>query len=71
MSWLVLPPAIYQILTGENILEPNTVSLILLYLPNGSQTENDIYHSHPIAENKELHDQMVNTNKALIAIAKA
>ena len=70
MSWLVLPQAIYQILTGENIVEPNPVPLVPPYNPNGTQTENTIIQIQ-WQKNKELCDQMENTNKALITITKS
>ena len=70
MSWLVLPQAIYQILTGENVVAPNPVPLTPPYNINGSQIENSIIQIQ-WQKNKELRDQMDNTNRALIAITKS
>jgi len=70
MSWLVFPQALYASLTGENIVAPIQPPLVLPYNPNGTQQQNAVI-SIQWQKNKELYDQMVNTNKALIAITKS
>ena len=70
MSWLVFPQALYQSLTGENIVAPIQPPLVPPYNPNGTQQQNAVI-SIQWQKNKELYDQMVNTDKALISITKA
>jgi hypothetical protein len=70
MSWLVFPQALYQSLTGENIVAPIQPPLVPPYNPNSTQQQNAVI-SIQWQKNKELYDQMVNTNKALISITKA
>ena len=70
MSWLVFPQALYASLTGENIVAPIQPPLIPPYKPNGTQQENAVI-SIQWQKNKELFDQMVHTDKALIAIMKS
>jgi hypothetical protein len=70
LSYLVLPQALYQILTGENIVAPAPYPAVLPYNQNGTQTENNIIHIH-WWKNKELKDQMDNCNKALIVLTKS
>jgi hypothetical protein len=55
---------------GKNIVAPIQSPLIPPYNANGTQQENAVI-SIQWQKNKELFDQMVNTNKALIAITKA
>ena len=69
LSYLVMPQGLYQILTGENIVQPALYPQVPPYNPNGTQTENNIIHIQ-WQKNKELKDQMDNCNKALISIAK-
>jgi hypothetical protein len=70
LSYLVLPQALYQILTGENIVAPAPYPAVLPYNQNGTQTENNIIHIY-WRKNKELKDQMDNCNKALIVLTKS
>eukprot|EP00804_Cyclotella_cryptica_P028171 CCRYP_011032-RA/>CCRYP_011032-RA protein AED:0.52 eAED:0.42 QI:0/0/0/1/0/0/2/0/250 len=70
MSWLVFPQALYASLTGENIVAPIQPPLVPPFNANETQQENAVI-SIQWQKNKELYDQMVNTNKALIAITKS
>ena len=45
-SYLVLPQALYEILTGENIVAPAAYPAVPPYNPNGTQTKNNIIHIH-------------------------
>ena len=70
MSWLVFPQALYASLTGENIVAPIQPPLVPPYNPNGTQQENAVI-SIQWQKNKELFNQMVHTDKALISIMKS
>ena len=70
MSWIVFPQALYDLLTGENIVAPIQPPLVAPYNPNGTQQQNAVI-SIQWQKNKELYDQMVNTDKALIAVTKS
>eukprot|EP00804_Cyclotella_cryptica_P012637 CCRYP_016910-RA/>CCRYP_016910-RA protein AED:1.00 eAED:1.00 QI:0/-1/0/1/-1/1/1/0/517 len=70
MSWLVFPQALYASLTGKNIVAPIQPPLVPPYNANGTQQENAVI-SIQWQKNKELYEQMVNTDKALIAITKS
>ena len=70
MSWLVFPQTLYTSLTGKNIIVLIQPPLVPPYNPAGMQQENAVI-SIQWQKNEELYDQMVNTDKALIAITKA
>jgi len=70
MSWLVFPQTLYASLTGKNIVAPIQPPVVPPYNPTGTQQANAVI-SIKWQKNKELLNQMVNTDKALIAITKA
>ena len=70
MSWLVIPVAMYIVLTGENVVAPNQPPQVPVYPPNASQQDNMIINI-TWQKNKELWENMINMGRALISVAKS